>query len=73
MPRDQVNTHTVKWEWVEGHAVERKGWRNCSTPELLNDVADKLAKATLRLAISEGNAYEGDYPFELVSLKLEGQ
>lgn len=64
---------TVQWEWVEGHAVERKGWRNCTIPERLNDVADKLAKAVLLLAISEKHGYEGDYPFELVSLKLDGQ
>ena len=63
----------MKWEWVEGHAVERKGWRQCTIPERLNDVADKLAKAALLLAISENHGYEGDYPFELVSLKLEGQ
>ena len=64
---------TVTWEWVEGHAVERKGWRNCTVPERLNDAADKLAKAALRLAIAGGQAYEGDFPFEQVSLKLGGQ
>ena len=64
---------TVTWEWVEGHAVERKGWRNCTVPKRLNDAADKLAKAALRLAIAGGHAYEGDFPFELVSLKLGGR
>ena len=63
----------VKWEWVEGHAVEQKGRHRSTVPERLNDQADKLAKAALLLAISGGNAYEGDYPFEMVSIKLTGQ
>jgi hypothetical protein len=39
----------VKWKWVEGHAVERKGrHRSSSTvPERLNNQVDKLAKAAL--------------------------
>jgi ribonuclease HI len=63
----------VKWEWVEGHAVERKGRHRSTVPERLNDQADKLAKAALLLAISGGNAYKGDYPFEMVSIKLTGK
>ena len=62
----------VKWEWVEGHAVERKGRHRSTIPERLNDQADKLAKAALLLAISGGNAYDGEYPFEMVSIKLSG-
>ena len=63
----------VKWEWVEGHAVERKGRHWSTIPERLNDQADKLAKTALLLAISGGNAYEDKYPFEMVSIKLSGQ
>jgi hypothetical protein len=63
----------VKWEWVEGHAVERKGRHRSTVPECLNDQADKLAKAALLLAISGGIAYEGEYPFEMVSIKLTEQ
>jgi hypothetical protein len=63
----------VKWELVEEHAVEQKGQHWSTIPERLNDQADKLAKAALLLAISGGNAYEGDYPFEMVSIKLSGQ
>jgi hypothetical protein len=52
----------VTWEWVEGHAVERKGRLWSTIPERLNYQADKLAKAALLLAISGGNAYDGKYP-----------
>jgi hypothetical protein len=38
------NRCRMLWEWVEGHAVERKGRRHSSLPECCNDQADKLAK-----------------------------
>jgi hypothetical protein len=63
----------VVWEWVEGHAVERKGWHNRTTPERFNDKAEKLAKAALLHAIAGGSAYEGDFPFEMVTMKLTGK
>jgi hypothetical protein len=62
----------VVWEWVEGHAVECKGWRNITTPECFNDQADKLAKAALLHAIA-GGAYEGDFLFKMVTIKLTGK
>jgi hypothetical protein len=40
------------WEWVEGHAVEWKGWRNLTLPKCLNQPADELAKAVLLSAIA---------------------
>jgi hypothetical protein len=46
------NTCGSLWEWVKGHAVERKGWRNCTRHERLNNQADKLAKDALISAIS---------------------
>ncbi len=30
------NNCKPQWEWVEGHAMERKGWSNCTLPECLN-------------------------------------
>jgi hypothetical protein len=39
-----TNKCRTSWEWVEGHAVERKDWRPSTLPEHLNDKADKLAK-----------------------------
>jgi hypothetical protein len=46
------------WEWVEGHAAERKGLCFCSLPKRLNDKADKLAKRAILDAISGGR---GDF------------
>jgi hypothetical protein len=37
------NTCDSTWEWVEGHVAERKGWVNCTLPEWLNELSDKLA------------------------------
>ncbi len=58
------NKCTTKWEWVEGHSVERKGWRNCSIPEWLNHQADEVAKNALISGLSGGSTKEGDFPFE---------
>ena len=38
---------SIDFEWVEGHAVEAKGWKRFTLPEKLNDGCDKLAKALL--------------------------
>ncbi len=67
------NNCKPQWEWVEGHAVERKGWSNCTLPERLNHQADKLAKGSLLSAIDGGHTMEGDFPFEIVKLKLSGK
>jgi hypothetical protein len=66
------NKCTTKWEWVEGHSVERKGWRNCSIPKGLNHQADKVAKNALISGLSGGLTKEGDFPFETICLKLAG-
>jgi hypothetical protein len=63
----------VVLEWVEGHAVERKGWRNSTTPVHINDQADKLAKAALLHAMAGGSAYEGDFLFKMATIKLTGK
>ncbi len=64
---------TPTWEWVERHAVERKGLQGSTLPEHLKDQADKLAKVALLLAIAGGPVMEGDFPFKVVKLKLLGQ
>ncbi len=64
---------TPTWEWVEGHAVERKGLQGSTLPEHLNDQVNKLAKVSLLLAIAGGQVMEGDFPFEVVKLKLLGR
>ena len=34
---------TSDFHWVEGHSVEKKGLSNCTHPEIMNDLVDKLA------------------------------
>jgi hypothetical protein len=68
-----TNICRTLWEWVEGHAVERKGW-GCSTlPKRLNDQANKLAKKSLIHAIAGEHVMMGNFPFEVVKLKLLGK
>ena len=67
-----TGTFQPKWEWVEGHAVEQKGWSNCTLAERLNHQADILAKESLVSAIAEGSLMEGDFPFEPTRFKLSG-
>jgi hypothetical protein len=50
-----------QWEWVERHAVERKGWSDCTIPERLNHQADKLAKLLLLSAINGGSIMKDDF------------
>ena len=65
-------TRTI-WEWVEGHAVERKGRRHSSLPERLNDQADRLAKTALLSAIAGGHVMTGNFPFEVVKIEISGK
>jgi hypothetical protein len=67
------NNCRVTWEWVEGHAVEQKGWQGCTLPKQLNGQADKLAKCSLLSAIAGGLVMEGDFPFEVVKFKLSSK
>jgi hypothetical protein len=64
---------TPTWEGVEGHAVERKGLQGSTLPKCLNNQANKLAKVALLSAMAGGLVMEGDFPFEVVKLKLLGQ
>jgi hypothetical protein len=66
------NTCDSTWEWVDGHAAEREGWVNCTLPEWLNELSDKLAKSALVSAIAGGLAIKGDLPFKLVKFSLSG-
>ncbi len=67
-----TNKFQPKWEWVEGHGVERKGWCNSTLVERLNHQADILAKDSLVSAIAGGLLMEGDFPFEPTRFKLSG-
>jgi hypothetical protein len=68
-----TNKFQQRWEWVEGHAVKRKGWNNSTLAERLNHQSDILAKDSLLLAIAGGLLMEGDFPFEPTRFKLSGR
>ena len=53
--------------------MERKGWRRCSIPEQMNNQADKPAKSALLHAILGGDVISGDFPYELVNMKVSGK
>jgi hypothetical protein len=63
----------ILWEWVEGHAVEQKGWKNCSLLERLNHQADILAKDALIAGLNGAPLMEGDFPLEPIRIKLSGK
>jgi hypothetical protein len=42
-------------------------------PKRLNNQANKLAKVALLSAIAGGPMMEGDFPFEVMKIKLLGQ
>ena len=69
----QVLTNKVNttMEWVKGHTVERKGKKNCTLPERLNNQADRLATNALLLAIIVGSIISGDFPFEPAKFNLK--
>ncbi len=67
------NRCRTSWEWVKGHAVERKGRRRSLLPERLNDQVDKLTKQALVHAVAGGHVMTGDFLFEVVKFKLSGQ
>jgi hypothetical protein len=66
-----TNHCRLTWVWVEGHAVERKGWDNCTLPERLNDHAEKLVKDSLLLAMAGGPIMDGDFPLEPVRSRCQ--
>jgi hypothetical protein len=68
-----TNNDRTSWEWVEGHAVERKGWRCSTLPKHLNDQSNKLAKKSLIHAIAGRHVMTGNFSFEVVGLKLLGK
>ncbi len=67
-----TNNCCSMWEWVEGHAVERKGWHNCTLPERLNHQADLLAKDYLLAGHHGTPLLVGDFPFAPVLVKVSG-
>jgi hypothetical protein len=68
-----ASTQGPIWEWVKGHAVERKGWHRCSILEQMNDQADKQVKSAVLHPISGGDVISSNFPFELVNVKVSGK
>jgi hypothetical protein len=64
------NTLQLHWVWVEGHAVESRGWRQCSLAKKLNYYANELAKRAHLSAISGGHFITGHYPLEPIIILL---
>jgi hypothetical protein len=56
----------ILWKWVEGHAVEWKGWNSCSLLERLNHQANILVKNPLLAGLNGAPLIEGDFPLEPV-------
>ena len=50
------NPFSTSWEWVEGHSVEKKGWKNCNLMEKLNDIVEGIAKNALIAGYGYGNS-----------------
>ena len=65
MSSNGVHAHC---KWVEGHAVESRGWCQCSLAKKLNYYADELAMLALQSAISGGNNISGNYTLEPISV-----
>jgi hypothetical protein len=68
-----TNKCPTRWDWVEGHAVEQKGWHNSTLPKRLNHQSDILVKDALTSAIAGGSLMKGDFPFEPIRFKLSGK
>ena len=60
------------FEWVEGDAVEKKGWALSSLQERLNDQADILAKRVLIAGYVSDEYIENDLSFEQMRVKIAG-
>ena len=63
----------MKYVWVEGHAKEKRGISNCSLPEVVNDMADELAKLAIKSAVETGQFIDSNFPFERVKLVISGE
>ena len=67
------NPFPCKYEWVEGHSYERKGWDNCTLVERMNHKSDRLAKTALIAGFGDEDYISSDFPFEPITVKLHGK
>ena len=67
------NPFPTNWKWVEGHSVEKKGWKNCNLMEKLNDIVDGIAKNALIAGYGDNDYISSIFPFEEVHIELSGK
>ena len=60
-------------QWVKGHSVEKKGFRNYTHPEIMNDLIDELTDIVFNRAIQPHNFIGSDFPFEKVQIRHNGK
>ena len=65
------NPFESRFRWVEGHAFEARGWKNCNLQERLNHKADRLAKAVLVSAVRSENFISPYLPFEQITVTTD--
>ena len=61
---ERESVFPINFLWVERHAIEARGWANCTMIERLNDGYDRLAKTALIYAASSGSFIDPNFPFE---------
>ena len=64
---------TSSLQWVEGHSVEKKGLRNWTYPETMNNLVDELADVAFHRAIQLQNFIDSDSPFEKFWVEHKGK
>ena len=56
-------------QWVEEHSVKKKGLKNCTHPEIMNNLVNKFACFEFHRALQLQNFIESDFPFEKLKIK----
>ena len=64
---------TSAYRWVKGHSVKKKGRKNCTEPELMNNVVDKLADLEYHRAMMNEDCVDAEFPFEKLKVRSKGK
>lgn len=67
------NPLPVRLRWVQGHALKNKKWEQCTLPEKVNDIVDRLANDGLIEAFTKDEYITSYYPFDNAALYLDGK
>ena len=62
-----------RFKWVKGHSVEKKGIKNYTYPEIMNDLADELAGFILQRSIDTQNFIQNEFPFAKLRVMAGGK